>query len=413
MQTRKILSKKGKNIIKIDIIIIIICLIITNIKLMLESNTTLFSLAIHEFTIYQNYNIVFAIFSFLFIIISNFIFKNFFILLVYIPIRISYLSVIKKNKRYEVIDNIEYFREKFEELSPAEISLISDFEVENKKDLSATILKLYNKNLIDFENNNIIIISNNHPENLKESEEYLLDFLSHNNTLNNFNFPQWKAKCINEVLSDGYLIAPSTNKRKNFWFSTGLFLLSLCMFIHSIIFIATSPDIDMYMSKIDRYIEEEEKINKDIFGKDYDENNYSLIENHLKDHPEDTEKIMNHLTNSIKEISPVIFVTFEAIIGFILIISIPIYKAIRHASYNHYQNNTKYLRTNTGKIIAEQIAAMQRYIHEFSLLSDKEKEQVKIWDDYLVYAIILEENEKIIDDIFKYKNIEKNLFIYN
>jgi uncharacterized membrane protein len=56
---------------------------------------------------------------------------------------------------------------------------------------------------------------------------------------------------------------------------------------------------------------------------------------------------------------------------------------------------------------------MQRYIHEFSLLSDKEKEQVKIWDDYLVYAIILEENEKIIDDIFKYKNIEKNLFIYN
>ena len=80
MQTRKIFSKKGKNIIKIDIIIIIICLIITNIKLMLESNTTLFSLAIHEFTIYQNYNIVFAIFSFLFIIISNFIFKNFFLL---------------------------------------------------------------------------------------------------------------------------------------------------------------------------------------------------------------------------------------------------------------------------------------------------------------------------------------------
>ena len=74
-------------------------------------------------------------------------------------------------------------------------------------------------------------------------------------------------------------------------------------------------------------------------GSIIDENNYSLIENHLKDHPEDTEKIMNHLTNSIKEISPVIFVTFEAIIGFILIISIPIYKAIRHASYNHYQNN--------------------------------------------------------------------------
>lgn len=53
---------------------------------------------------------------------------------------------------------------------------------------------------------------------------------------------------------------------------------------------------------------------------------------------------------------------------------------------------------------------MQRFIHDFSLLSDKEKEYVNIWEDFLVYAVVLEENEGIINDLFKFKNIEKSSF---
>jgi hypothetical protein len=54
---------------------------------------------------------------------------------------------------------------------------------------------------------------------------------------------------------------------------------------------------------------------------------------------------------------------------------------------------------------------MQRYIHEFSLLSDMEKEQVKLWEEFLVYAIVLEENEEIVSNIFSYKNVKMYSFI--
>ena len=47
---------------------------------------------------------------------------------------------------------------------------------------------------------------------------------------------------------------------------------------------------------------------------------------------------------------------------------------------------------------------MKNFIHDFSNLSEAHKEQVVLWDDYLVYAVVLEENQQIVKEIMKRRN---------
>jgi len=62
-------------------------------------------------------------------------------------------------------------------------------------------------------------------------------------------------------------------------------------------------------------------------------------------------------------------------------------------------------RTSLGNKMAEKAVGLGKFIHDFRSLSEAEKEKVVLWKDYLAYAIVLEENEKIVKDISKYYNL--------
>lgn len=44
---------------------------------------------------------------------------------------------------------------------------------------------------------------------------------------------------------------------------------------------------------------------------------------------------------------------------------------------------------------------MKNFIHDYSNLSEAEKDSLVLWDDYLIYAVVLEENEKIIEEMMQ------------
>ena len=73
--------------------------------------------------------------------------------------------------------------------------------------------------------------------------------------------------------------------------------------------------------------------------------------------------------------------------------------------YKNKNNSLK--RTEKGEQLTDVILGMKRFIHDFSMLDTATKEQIVLWDDFLIYAIVLEENEKIIDEILAVNNIEK------
>jgi uncharacterized membrane protein len=71
-------------------------------------------------------------------------------------------------------------------------------------------------------------------------------------------------------------------------------------------------------------------------------------------------------------------------------------KGINHRKFGPFIE-----RTEKGHELAEKAAAFQRFIHEYSLLSQRELAEAANWQDFLVYAIVLEENVRIIKEISK------------
>lgn len=57
-----------------------------------------------------------------------------------------------------------------------------------------------------------------------------------------------------------------------------------------------------------------------------------------------------------------------------------------------------------GDLYAEYIYGMKNFIHDYSCLSEAEKDSLVLWDDYLIYAVILEKNKKIIEEMMQRRN---------
>lgn len=403
METRKIMSTKERKIRNLDRAIAFWCIVITEIILIAQNHTTLLMTAANEFSAVKNVNFLLAIVAFIYSIYTNIVSKTFILILIYIPIRISTVGKVKKNMRYKVVDNIEYYRDKFESISPAEMSLILDLEIERKKDISATLLSLNIKGLLDFEDDKIKLKNSGNLENLKPSERYLFEALK-DGTLDGMDMSNWEKVCIKEAMDDGYIIN-AKQKRKFFWKSTLLLILAILMLFYSIG--KFTKNIDEYSKAVNEVQEEMETINgnlEKIVGKD-DKQLKNEDEIKLK------EEYMPIAKDAIGKIGEPLVLGLMIIGSIALIIGLIFYKIARIAIYKSGYGENKYERTKEGKILVEQIAAMQRYIHEFSLLSDMEKEQVKLWEEFLVYAIVLEENEEIVSNIFSYKNVKMYRFI--
>lgn len=392
IKTKKIKSKKEKTLIKIDIVFILVCLIIVKMNMKVSILGTLFE----YFKIYDGNFIAFIniILAILWMLVIFLISKCFVLIAAYLAFRISRMKVIKENSRYEVIDNIEYYRDRFNNITPAEISLITDLEIETKKDISATILDLYQKGIIDFYENNIIV--KNEDKVLRLSEQKLIEMIKNNN-FSKENIDNWKNYCIKEAQENNYIkVKIDKEKRPNFSknnmvinISTKLFIISLIL---SLVFLFTPAGEKWYASldEFDNKYAQEEKTELEII-----ENNQEAKELYVK---------------IISGSGPIMILSTVMIMTFFILIGTPIYRKVRRKIYNKIEVNNSYERTREGQILVEQIAGIKKYIHDFSFLSEKDKENIVLWEDFLIYAVLLEENEKIIDDICKYKNINLNNF---
>lgn len=392
IKTKKIKSKKEKTLIKIDIVFILVCLIIVKMNIKVSIVGTLFE----YFKIYDGNFIAFIniLLANLWMLVILLISKCFILIATYLAFRISRMKVIKENSRYEVIDNIEYYRERFNNITPAEISLITDLEIETKKDISATILDLYQKGIIDFYENNIIVKCEDKA--LRHSEQQLIEMIKSNN-FSKENIDAWKKTCIKEAQENNYIkVKIDKEKRLNFSKNNRVINISAILFIISLIlslvFLFTPAGEKWYASldEFDNKYAQEEKTELEII-----ESNQEAKELYVK---------------IISDSGPIMILSTVMIITFFILIGTPIYRKVRRKIYNKIEVNNSYERTREGKILVEQIAGMKNYIHDFSLLSEKDKENIVLWEDFLIYAVLLEENEKIMDDICKYKNINLNNF---
>ena len=388
----KIVSKKERNLLLLDIVFISILLIIEFIRgtSIIEDYNVLIQLVSSKTLLNKIIMIIITIIlKFIFIVINNIL-----LVILYLAFRITRGKILKNNREFNKIENIEYYREKLPNLTPAEISLINDIELETSKDISATILNLFQKEYISF-NNNKIIANNSKIEYLKDSEKIILELLE-KDEFNDTSIKKWKDICYQEAIKDGYIKETNKtmfeemktiNKKVSLAFKAwGItFLISLVL---TAIYVLpgelknlSNPDKENIAVSVD------ENLRKNKIFEDFDDDDLIMIQFYLK--------------------NPIyMLMIFIHLISIITLIALIIYRRTKEKLVSSIDSlKQKYMRTEEGNRLAEKISGLKNYIHEYSLLSEKEKESIVVWEDFLVYAVLLEENEKIIQDIYKYKNV--------
>ena len=57
-----------------------------------------------------------------------------------------------------------------------------------------------------------------------------------------------------------------------------------------------------------------------------------------------------------------------------------------------------YIKTDKGKELYMKLNGLKRFIRDFGYFKDKDLKEILVWEDYLLYAIILNETKNIKND---------------
>lgn len=275
----------------------------------------------------------------------------------------------RQNRKYTSRENIIYYREKLNGISPTTISLMKNLKVEEEKDLVATIMKLQLNGNILIEGETIKVLSKDASK-LMPNEEIILQELAQGK-IRRSQIQYWKDSALAEAKNQGYIKEKSS--------TTGLAIKKVVLIALFVLFILGF------------------KYFGSTFGPLVDE-----VENKGITEEMEIFEIVEH-----KDSKFLIDVLFHGLIFMVCIVGIfawPIFYIVYIVRYQNKNNSLK--RTIKGERLTDEILGMKRFIHDFSMLNEADKEAIGLWDDFLVYAIVLEENDKIIEEILNLKNIK-------
>ena len=60
-----------------------------------------------------------------------------------------------------------------------------------------------------------------------------------------------------------------------------------------------------------------------------------------------------------------------------------------------------YVRGKEGNAINEKLEGLKNYIKDYSNLEEKNKEDITLWEDYLIYSIIFGINTQIVEEVWE------------
>lgn len=286
--------------------------------------------------------IVFVIFIILIIyapiIYYNFI-LSFFFFYSYMCLFFRYLKddyMIKKEikdmekRNSETASNIQYYRDIIDNYSPMLLGYCMSKSMNIEDDSISTILYLKYKNVISMNNNKIKIINNNYK--LLPSEKFLIDSYNclikgnKDNIFNNKHTLKVFKKLLFNDLINTGLMNETVKKASQHPIEEVLYV-SLCFVLFLIIAILV--------------------FNKVFF----DISSLSLLA--------------------------------LAYVGFLNICNMLDYYSIKSF-------NISLVKTEKGIELSNKLYALKRYLNDFSLLSEKQLDEIKLWDNYIILAIIFD-----------------------
>ena len=282
-----------------------------------------------------------------FVILIGFAFFSLPITIVLFVGRNVIIAIKRDNRRYTAEENIEYYRETLNNIPPAIVSIIDNFKIEPKKDMLAGILKLFLTGHVKFENNTLKVVDKdiNH---ISVSQQVLYEMIK-DGKLDNYDSEMWKKVCFNEAIKKDFIVSGKAENDKHIINHTirGVVILAIIIFgIYGLVV----ASIDL--------------------------RNYDIL--------------------------PYAIVAVLLAVGFYFpyLLGYNLYYGLRRSNYRYTEKGEK------SKI---KLDGLKKFIKDYTSLDEKEKLEVVLWDDYLIYAIIFENNTRIIKDMLKMRGLDTKI----
>lgn len=372
-------------LILIPIIYIVLCLIIRAEPFDFEDHYSA------EYMFYRGEYILYAGLIFLF---TPFIWiiVVYFAKMILNSIRVRKNAIIKRNEEYV------YYKGDLNKVSPSIIMFTSTFNVDIKKSISATILKLKLTGYIT-ENCNSYIYTNKDISNLLESEKMVLNLIINNY----FDKNNYEEVVKQETLDNKYIV----KNRGGIPFRILKIIIAICI---PIMVFAFSAWLSEYIFENYRVYPEDDGHTYIILNNEDEIKQLYYEVKDINDYYHRTMLDGTYISYNYSEIRADKFeysvvrkafflnlITAGIISFFGVWILISLYIVIDQIKYIH----KNYRRTIKGKKLLNKAYALKNYLKDYSLIKDRTEEELILWEYYLVYAVVLGVNAKIEDEIIE------------
>ncbi len=302
-----------------------------------------------------------------------------------------------ENSSFITVDNLDYYRDKLEEVSPGAISMLEDLRIESDKDIAASILHYEMLGLIrqteaGYEKINGIDLQD---VGLRESDRYLIGHLEKGDWKQGPVVQAWEQQAVLEIKEAGWITErfrskrdiEKTNRRESkiVW----LWLVVLIVFCLAVSMGMLRERLRDTMSqeqfeKIPQAVFVLGDIQQQVLDGLYENQAFGAFSKQMLTSPDYLWKLT-------------LVVVLDCI--FLLLFLFPV--LYMKFGQGRIREQSPYKRTKAGEIYTEYIFGMKNFIHDYSNLSEVEKDALVLWDDYLIYAVVLEENKKIVEEIMR------------
>ena len=328
---------------------------------------------------------------------------------------------LKRLEKKEIINKIDmqYYRNILQETSPAILSIIFDRKLNYEKDFVASLLYLENEGYLKIDDK--IEYTGKDYDNLPESLQFIIkkrDYLFVTTDQYTDNLEKRKTILINEYLNNGRekkLVKTINKKVKVKDSEQEIDVIELyyeeivCEELVYIVFMQIQgADYYQYMG-VYRDLLKNKKYNVSFY-----QSWSTICYKELVDKGYHKERKKYHFSIStiiliIAIVTLPFFSSSEEKYMIYFIYSCILFCLIMFSKINAERKNS-HIMTQKGYEIYRKLIGLRNYISDFSKLEDRTINEIKLWDDYMIYAIILNEKNNLIDEsIEKINNLYKNI----
>lgn len=320
--------------------------------------------------------------------------------------KISKKSIIKRSEDYK------YYRDDLDKVSPSIIMFASAMELDERKSIASTILKLKMTGHIKEENGQLYCMMDK-LDTLSESEKMVHRLVWDSS----IDVKAYRKAVIDEAIENKYV-------RKNIG---GAFVRILKM----VIAVALTFAMFKFSFWIDQYVHENYWVYPGDDGKayyvleDYEEQEKLYEEvTDLNDyyHEEYSDGDVYYRYDAIRvtcfKYKMVRKAFFLRLIG---AVSIPLFIVMALATVGYILINIKniaknYRRTAKGRELVNKAYALKNYLEDFTIIRERKEAELALWEYYLIYAVALGVNEDLDDEVMdkyvRYINVVKQVPYY-